>query len=84
MIFEPILFGITGTEIKISEMNGEDVKVGLICLAVAIIVSFYLLKDCQTVADLFNKILFNSHLSIVPIGQESYKEKKFSFRFVCW
>lgn len=38
MIFEPILFGITGTAIKIDEMDGDVVSVGIGCLILATVV----------------------------------------------
>ncbi|XP_043467171.1 sodium/hydrogen exchanger 9B2 [Leptopilina heterotoma] len=38
MIFEPILFGITGTQIKISELEESTVYLGLGCLAAGIII----------------------------------------------
>ncbi|XP_063236339.1 sodium/hydrogen exchanger 9B2-like [Bacillus rossius redtenbacheri] len=37
MIFEPILFGITGTQLKISELNGDTVLMCFACLIVAIV-----------------------------------------------
>lgn len=38
MIFEPILFGITGTQIKINELDGKTVYLGLSCLIAGIVV----------------------------------------------
>lgn len=37
MIFEPILFGVTGTQIKIDELEGETVYLSIGCLLVGII-----------------------------------------------
>ncbi|KAH0554196.1 sodium/hydrogen exchanger 9B2 isoform X2 [Cotesia glomerata] len=37
MIFEPILFGITGTQIKIDELEGETIYLSVGCLLIAII-----------------------------------------------
>ncbi|KAK6619103.1 hypothetical protein RUM44_003485 [Polyplax serrata] len=53
MIFEPILFGITGTEIRIDEMNGEDVKIGLLCLGAGILVRM-VLTICIAFGDRLN------------------------------
>lgn len=39
MIFEPILFGLTGTQIKIREMEGHTVAIGISILIVGILVS---------------------------------------------
>jgi uncharacterized membrane protein len=39
MIFEPILFGITGTQIKINELDPHAVSIGISCLLAGIIVS---------------------------------------------
>ncbi|XP_018392780.1 PREDICTED: mitochondrial sodium/hydrogen exchanger 9B2 [Cyphomyrmex costatus] len=38
MIFEPILFGITGTQIKINELEGKTVYLGLGCLVCGIVI----------------------------------------------
>ena len=38
MIFEPILFGLTGAQIKIDELEGRTVYLGLSCLLVAILI----------------------------------------------
>lgn len=38
MIFEPILFGITGAQIKINELNGRTVYLGVAVLATGIII----------------------------------------------
>lgn len=38
MIFEPILFGITGTQIKISELKGQTVYLGIGCLLAGIVI----------------------------------------------
>lgn len=38
MIFEPILFGVTGTQIKISELNGDTFYYGITVLLSAIII----------------------------------------------
>ncbi|XP_011693064.1 PREDICTED: mitochondrial sodium/hydrogen exchanger 9B2 isoform X2 [Wasmannia auropunctata] len=38
MIFEPILFGVTGTQIKINELEGKIVYLGLGCLISAIVI----------------------------------------------
>ncbi|XP_023247130.1 sodium/hydrogen exchanger 9B2 [Copidosoma floridanum] len=38
MLFEPILFGITGTQIKLNELDGNTVYVAMGCLGVAFIV----------------------------------------------
>ncbi|XP_025153435.1 uncharacterized protein LOC105182503 isoform X2 [Harpegnathos saltator] len=38
MIFEPILFGITGTQIKINELDGKTVYLGLGCLIAGIVI----------------------------------------------
>ncbi|XP_015610282.1 sodium/hydrogen exchanger 9B2 [Cephus cinctus] len=38
MMFEPILFGITGTQIKINELEGSTVYLGLACLMAGIII----------------------------------------------
>lgn len=38
MIFEPILFGITGTQIKINELEGKTVYLGLSCLMAGIVI----------------------------------------------
>jgi hypothetical protein len=43
MIFEPILFGLTGTQIKISELDRWTVSIGIACLSAGIIVS---IKQC--------------------------------------
>lgn len=45
MIFEPILFGITGTQIKIKELGGSDVYLTLACLIIGVVVS----HDCINV-----------------------------------
>ncbi|KAK0163025.1 hypothetical protein PV327_006739 [Microctonus hyperodae] len=37
MIFEPILFGVTGTQIKIDELEGETVYLSIGCLLIGII-----------------------------------------------
>jgi len=39
MIFEPILFGLTGTQIKFNELDRDTVGIGMACLITAIIVS---------------------------------------------
>lgn len=36
MIFEPILFGVTGTQIKINELSGKTVYLGISCLLASI------------------------------------------------
>ncbi|XP_018312857.1 mitochondrial sodium/hydrogen exchanger 9B2 [Mycetomoellerius zeteki] len=38
MIFEPILFGVTGTQIKISALEGKTVYLGISCLVTGIII----------------------------------------------
>ncbi|XP_029160096.1 sodium/hydrogen exchanger 9B2 isoform X2 [Nylanderia fulva] len=38
MIFEPILFGVTGAQIKISELEGKTVYLGLGCLLSGIVI----------------------------------------------
>lgn len=38
MIFEPILFGVTGTQIKINELEGRTVYLGLGCLVTGIVI----------------------------------------------
>ncbi|KAG5326993.1 SL9B2 protein, partial [Acromyrmex charruanus] len=38
MIFEPILFGLTGTQIKISELEGKTVYLALGCLLAGIVI----------------------------------------------
>lgn len=38
MIFEPILFGVTGAQIKISELEGKTVYLGLSCLIAGIVI----------------------------------------------
>lgn len=38
MIFEPILFGVTGTQIKINELEGKTVYLGLGCLVTGIVI----------------------------------------------
>lgn len=38
MIFEPILFGLTGAQIKISELEGKIVYLGLGCLIAGIVI----------------------------------------------
>ncbi|KAK2587218.1 hypothetical protein KPH14_002958 [Odynerus spinipes] len=38
MIFEPILFGITGTQIKIAELKGKTVYLGIGCLVAGIVI----------------------------------------------
>lgn len=38
MIFEPILFGITGAQIKLNELDPTIVTIGVGCLAAAIII----------------------------------------------
>ena len=38
IIFEPILFGLTGTQIKISELEGKTVYLALSCLLAGIII----------------------------------------------
>ncbi|XP_043522279.1 sodium/hydrogen exchanger 9B2-like [Frieseomelitta varia] len=38
MIFEPILFGLTGAQIKIDELESKTVYLGLSCLLVAILI----------------------------------------------
>lgn len=45
MIFEPILFGITGTEIKFNEMDPQIVSLGAACLGAGIVVSDS--KNCK-------------------------------------
>jgi surface polysaccharide O-acyltransferase-like enzyme len=39
MIFEPILFGLTGTQIKINELDRWTVSIGIACLLAGIVVS---------------------------------------------
>jgi hypothetical protein len=39
MIFEPILFGLTGTQIKMNELDHHTVSIGVSCLLAGIIVS---------------------------------------------
>ena len=39
MIFEPILFGLTGAQIKIHELDPHTVMIGTACLLAGIIVS---------------------------------------------
>jgi hypothetical protein len=39
MIFEPILFGLTGTQIKFDELDRDTVGIGMACLLTGIIVS---------------------------------------------
>ncbi|KDR15092.1 sodium/hydrogen exchanger 9B2 [Zootermopsis nevadensis] len=38
MIFEPILFGLTGTQIKINELDPHTVSIGISCLLAGIII----------------------------------------------
>lgn len=38
MIFEPILFGVTGAQIKIDELDGRTVYLGLACLVSGIVI----------------------------------------------
>lgn len=38
MIFEPILFGITGTQIRISDLKGKTVYLGIGCLVAGIVI----------------------------------------------
>jgi NhaP-type Na+/H+ or K+/H+ antiporter len=38
MIFEPILFGVTGTQIRIAELDGSTVYLGIGCLLAGIII----------------------------------------------
>ncbi|XP_067004153.2 sodium/hydrogen exchanger 9B2 isoform X2 [Anabrus simplex] len=38
MIFEPILFGITGTQIKINELEPHTVSIGLACLGAGVLI----------------------------------------------
>lgn len=38
MIFEPILFGVTGAQIKIDELEGKTVYLGMSCLLAAIVI----------------------------------------------
>lgn len=38
MIFEPILFGVTGAQIKINELEGKTVYLGLSCLVAGIVI----------------------------------------------
>jgi len=38
MIFEPILFGLTGTQIKFNELDRDTVGIGMACLITAIII----------------------------------------------
>lgn len=38
MIFEPILFGVTGTQIRINELEGKTVYLGLGCLVAGIVI----------------------------------------------
>jgi len=38
MIFEPILFGVTGTQIRIKELEGKTVYLGLGCLLAGIVI----------------------------------------------
>lgn len=38
MIFEPILFGVTGTQIKINELEGKTVYLGIGCLLAGIVI----------------------------------------------
>ena len=40
MIFEPILFGVTGTQIKIDELEGGTVYLAIACLIVGIVIRF--------------------------------------------
>ncbi|KAJ8867940.1 hypothetical protein PR048_031749 [Dryococelus australis] len=37
MIFEPILFGITGTQLKLNELDGDTVAMCIVCLVIAIV-----------------------------------------------
>jgi hypothetical protein len=39
MIFEPILFGLTGTQIKFNELDRDTVSIGMACLITGIVVS---------------------------------------------
>ena len=39
MIFEPILFGLTGTQIKFNELDRNTVSIGMACLITGIVVS---------------------------------------------
>ena len=39
MIFEPILFGLTGTQIKFNELKSDTVSIGMACLITGIVVS---------------------------------------------
>lgn len=38
MIFEPILFGITGAQIKLNELDSHTVSIGVGCLLGAVII----------------------------------------------
>ncbi|XP_011878009.1 PREDICTED: mitochondrial sodium/hydrogen exchanger 9B2 isoform X1 [Vollenhovia emeryi] len=38
MIFEPILFGVTGAQIKINELEGKTVYLGISCLVIGIVI----------------------------------------------
>lgn len=38
MIFEPILFGVTGAQIKIDELEGKTVYLGISCLLAGIVI----------------------------------------------
>jgi hypothetical protein len=39
MIFEPILFGLTGAQIKFNELDRDTVGIGMACLITGIVVS---------------------------------------------
>jgi hypothetical protein len=39
MIFEPILFGLAGSQIIFNELNRDTVGIGMACLVTAIVVS---------------------------------------------
>jgi hypothetical protein len=57
MIFEPILFGLTGTQIKINELDRWAVSIGIACLLAGIIVSMEhcTLMICKVHSDLVKR-----------------------------
>lgn len=49
MIFEPILFGLTGAQIKFHELDRHTVAIGISCLLAGIIVSIWRCINISTV-----------------------------------
>lgn len=65
MIFEPILFGLTGTQIKINELDSWTVSIGIACLFAGIIVSIQhcTLRVCKDQLKLVESKMFLSSMS---------------------